>query len=138
MLSQSDLKIIHLLLSDSRITLSEIAKKLEVSQPAVQKRIQRLKSDGIITGSTIILNQSKIGWKRALVAINTTRNSYQTVLDSVGKLAMVTAVYQTTGPYSIAVELVGPVGVVNGVISHIRKLKGVKDFYPISLVEKVH
>ncbi|MFH1785194.1 MAG: AsnC family transcriptional regulator [Candidatus Micrarchaeota archaeon] len=138
MINQSDLKIIHLLLTDSRITLAKIAKKLGVSQPAVQKRIRRLKSIGIIIGSTIILNQSKIGWKRALVAINTTKESYRSVLSSVNKLSMVTAVYQTTGPYAITIELVGPAGVVNGVISHIEKIKGVRDFCPISLVEKVY
>ena len=138
MLTQPDLKIIRFLLSDSRVTLAEIAKKLGVSQPAVQKRIRRLKSVGIITGSTIILNQSKIGWKKALVAINTTKEAYLPILNLLGKLPMVTSIYQTTGPYSIAVELVGPAGVVNRVVSHIKKIKGIRDFCPISFSERVY
>jgi DNA-binding Lrp family transcriptional regulator len=119
------------------MTLSQIAKELGVSQPAIQKRISRLKAEGIITGSTIILNQSKIGWKRALIALNTTKNKYSNILAQIKKLPMVTAVYQTTGPYSIAVELVGPAGVVNCVISHMEKMNGVRDFYPVSFAERV-
>ncbi|VVC03072.1 HTH-type transcriptional regulator Ptr2 [Candidatus Bilamarchaeum dharawalense] len=137
MLDSSDLKIIHLMLSNSRITLSEIAKVLHISQPAVQKRIQRLKSIGVITGSTILLNQSKIGWKHAFVVVNADRDKYQSVIASVRKLPMITAVYQTTGPYAIAIEIVGPAGVVNGVITHIEKIKGVRDYCPISFIEKV-
>ncbi|MFH1520451.1 MAG: winged helix-turn-helix transcriptional regulator [Candidatus Micrarchaeota archaeon] len=137
MLDSSDLKIIHFMLKNSRITLSEIAKNLKISQPAIQKRIQRLKSKGVIVGSTILLNQSKIGWKRAFVAVNADHKYYHSVIDSIKKLSMVTAIYQTVGPFAIGVEVVGPAGVVNGVIDHIRKIKGVRDFCPISLTDRV-
>lgn len=136
MMDKSDLKILHLLLKDARMPLSKIAKELGVSQPAAQKRIEKLKSKGIIVGSRALLNERIIGWKRALVALNSDRKSYMGLLEALKKLPMVTAVYQTTGPYSIGVELVGPAGVVNGIMEHIGRMKGVRDFCPISLEEK--
>ena len=137
MMDQSDLRILHMLLKDSRMSLSKIAKELGISQPAAQKRIEKLKSKGIIIGSTVLLNEKMIGWKHALVVLNAGRKDYMRLLDALKKLPTVTAVYQTTGPYAIGVEMVGAAGVVDGIISHIRKMKGVRDFCPISLEEKV-
>lgn len=126
-----------MLLQDSRAPLSRIAKELGISQPAAQKRIEKLKAKGIIIGSTVLLNEKMIGWKHALVMLNAGKKDYMGLLDSLKKLPTVTAVYQTTGPYAIGVEMVGPAGVVDGMISHIQKMKGVRDFCPISLEEKV-
>ncbi|MDD2655280.1 MAG: winged helix-turn-helix transcriptional regulator [Candidatus ainarchaeum sp.] len=137
MMDRSDLRILHMLLKDSRMSLSRIAKELGMSQPAAQKRIEKLKSKGIIVGSTVLLNERMIGWKRALVVLNADRRNYLAIIESVKKMHTVTAVYQATGPYGIGIELVGPAGVVNGVIAHIGKMKGVRDFCPISLEEKV-
>ncbi|MCX6769037.1 MAG: Lrp/AsnC family transcriptional regulator [Candidatus Micrarchaeota archaeon] len=137
MMDQSDLRILHMLLKDSRMSLSKIAKELGMSQPAAQKRIEKLKAKGIIIGSTVLLNERMIGWKRALVVLNADKKNYMELLDTLKKLPTVTAVYQATGPYAIGVELVGPAGVADGVIAHIRKMKGVRDFCPISLEEKV-
>jgi len=137
MMDQSDLRILHMLLKDSRAPLSKIAKELGISQPAAQKRIEKLKSKGIIIGSTVLLNEKMIGWKHALVVLNAGKKDYMRLLDALKKLPTVTAVYQTTGPYAIGVEMVGAAGVVDGMIAHIRKMKGVRDFCPISLEEKV-
>ena len=137
MMDQSDLRIIRILLQDSRTSLAKIAKELGMSQPAAQKRIEKLKAKGIIIGSTVLLNERMIGWKRALVVLNADKKKYLAIIDSVKKMHTVTSVYQATGPYAIGVELVGPAGVVNGVIAHIGKMKGVRDFCPISLEEKV-
>jgi Lrp/AsnC family transcriptional regulator for asnA, asnC and gidA len=137
MLDPSDLKIINMLLKNSKIPLSKIAKELGVSQPAAQKRLEKLKSKGIIIGSTVLLNERKIGWKRALVAMNVRKESYDEVLEALGKLPMVVGVYQATGPYAIAVEMIGPSGMVNGIITHIRRMKGVRECCPVSLIERV-
>lgn len=137
MMDQSDLRILRMLLKDSRMSLSKIAKELGISQPAAQKRIEKLKSKGIIIGSTVLLNERMIGWKRALVVLNAGKDEYMGLLDALKKMHTVTSVYEATGPYAIGIELVGPAAVVNGVIAHIRKMKGVRDFCPISLEEKV-
>ncbi|HNT60696.1 MAG TPA: AsnC family transcriptional regulator, partial [Candidatus Bilamarchaeaceae archaeon] len=69
MMDKSDLRILHLLLKDARAPLSRIAKELGVSQPAAQKRIEKLKSKGILIGSKALLNEKMIGWKHALVVM---------------------------------------------------------------------
>jgi hypothetical protein len=49
----------------------------------------------------------------------------------------VTGVYHSTGPYGIVVELTGPSAVMNGVLSHMERMKGVSECCALSIVEKV-
>ena len=136
-MDSSDLKILRMLLTDARMPLSLIARQLGISQPAAQKRIEKMKAKGIIIGSMVLLNGSKIGWKRAMVSLNVRKAGYDATLAVLAKLPMVSGVYQCTGPYGILVELLGPVGVINGVVAHIKGMKGVIESCPISIVEKV-
>jgi DNA-binding Lrp family transcriptional regulator len=133
----SDLKIINLLLKDSRMPLSRIAKELGISQPAVQKRVGKLKAAGIIMGSTAVLNIGRLGWKREIVALNVKKEGYSALLAALSKLPLVSGVYNATGPYGIVVELLGPAAIVNGVVAHMEKMKGVAECCPISIVERV-
>ena len=136
-MDSSDLKILRMLLLDARAPLSRIAKALGISMPAVQKRIERLKNKGVIVGSRIIINDSMIGWKRAIVALNASKAGYAGLLAQITKLPLVTGISQVTGPYSILVELQGPSGVINAVIAHIRKMHGISDCCAISIAERV-
>jgi len=57
-----DAKLITLLLKDARTKTKDLAKACGISSTAVGKRIQKLKGNGTITGSTLMLNMSKIGF----------------------------------------------------------------------------
>jgi DNA-binding Lrp family transcriptional regulator len=136
-MDSTDLEIIKALLKDARSPLSELSAKLGISMPAVQKRIEKLKGKGIISGSSIHLNTGIIGWKRAQVLVNVKRSAYDAFLSHAAKLPLVTGIYQATGPYAVLVEFLGPAGVVNAVISHVKGMGGVVDCCAISLAEKV-
>jgi DNA-binding Lrp family transcriptional regulator len=136
-MDSTDLKIIRMLLRDARFPLSGIALRLGISMPAVQKRIEKLKSKGILVGSAVILNTGMIGWKRALVMVNVRRADYEDFLSQAAGLPLVSGVYQATGPYAVLLEFLGPAGVVNAVTAHVRKMNGVVDCCAVSLAEKV-
>ncbi len=51
-----DLKLIYLLMDNSRLSISELAERLGVSRPTVKSRLDRLEKEGIIQGYTIKLN----------------------------------------------------------------------------------
>ena len=57
-----DAKLITLLLKDARTKTKDLAKTCGISSTAVGKRIQKLKENGTITGSTLLLNMSQIGF----------------------------------------------------------------------------
>ena len=45
-----------------RITMSELARRLGMSSPAVTERVQRLEAKGIITGYRVDLDPRALGW----------------------------------------------------------------------------
>ena len=137
MLDTTDIKIIHMLLKNAKVSLAEVGAEVGISQPAARKRLEKLKKKGIVTGSTVTLNERRIGWERALLALDISKSNYLKTLDSIQSTPMVTAVYTATGPYSLAVEVLGPVGIIKEVTKHISKIKGVKELCPITFVEKI-
>ena len=137
MLDSTDLKVLHLLLKKGCPSLSEIGEHTGMSVQAARKRLQKLKQKGIILGSSVMLNERRIGWERAILALNISRNNYLKTVEAIKSTTLVNSVYTTTGPYSLAVEVLGPVGIVKEVTRHIGKIKGVNELCPITFVEKI-
>ncbi len=137
MLDTTDMRILHMLLKNAKVSLAEVGKEIGISQPAARKRLEKLKKKGIVLGSTVTLNERRIGWERALLALAISKFNYLKTLDAIQSTPMVTAVYTTTGPYTLAVEVLGPVGIIKEVTKHISKIKGVNELCPITFVEKI-
>lgn len=55
-LDDIDLKLIYLLMDNSRLSISELAERLGVSRPTVKSRLDRLEQEGIIQRYTVKLN----------------------------------------------------------------------------------
>ena len=57
-----DQRIIALLTADARASFAEIGTKVSLSAPAVKRRVDRLRANGIIKGFTTIVEPSALGW----------------------------------------------------------------------------
>ncbi|NJE41952.1 TRASH domain-containing protein [Thermococcus sp. GR6] len=55
-LDELDLKLIYLLMDNSRLSISELAERLSVSRPTVKTRLEKLEKEGIIKRYTIKLH----------------------------------------------------------------------------------
>ena len=61
-LDEVDQRIIALLQEDARASYSEIGTKVSLSAPAVKRRVDRLRSAGVIRGFTAVVDPAAIGW----------------------------------------------------------------------------
>ena len=61
-LDEIDSTIIEMLKNDARTSFREIARSLKVSPDTISNRFERLKQQGIILGSTVVINPKKIGY----------------------------------------------------------------------------
>ncbi|MFX1297754.1 MAG: Lrp/AsnC family transcriptional regulator [Promethearchaeota archaeon] len=61
-LDRIDTTIIEMLKKNARTSLREIARKLHVSPDTVSSRFEKLEKQGIIVGSTVIIDPAKIGY----------------------------------------------------------------------------
>jgi len=57
-----NVRLLNELQRNPRITMSELARRLEMSSPAVTDRVQRLEDNGIITGYRLVLDPRALGW----------------------------------------------------------------------------
>ena len=57
-----DRRIIALLGADARASYAEIGSQVALSAPAVKRRVDRLRANGVIKGFTAVLDPAAIGW----------------------------------------------------------------------------
>ena len=57
-----DQRIVALLIADARSSYAEIGAKVSLSAPAVKRRVDRLRSTGVIKGFTTVIEPSALGW----------------------------------------------------------------------------
>ncbi|MFI5915411.1 Lrp/AsnC family transcriptional regulator [Dactylosporangium sp. NPDC051541] len=57
-----DQRIIALLQEDARSSYAEIGERVALSAPAVKRRVDRLRSSGVIRGYTALIDPGAVGW----------------------------------------------------------------------------
>lgn len=60
-IDEVDMRILHELQTDSRLSIRELSKRVNLSPPSVTERVRRLEEHNIIKGYTIRLNKKKLG-----------------------------------------------------------------------------
>lgn len=61
-IDEIDVRILQELQTDSRISIRELSKRVNLSPPSVTERVRRLEDSGILEKYTIRLNQKKLGF----------------------------------------------------------------------------
>ncbi len=61
LLDQTDHAIIAALMSDARASFAEIGQAVSLSAPAVKRRVDRLRSSGVIKGFTAVVDPAAVG-----------------------------------------------------------------------------
>jgi Lrp/AsnC family leucine-responsive transcriptional regulator len=105
-LDDTDHKILGQLQKDARISYTSLAKKLDLSDVAVKKRIDKLIEDGVIERFTISIDQKKSGLPlKALILIKTIPSEAHQINEELKKIKNLNVIFQTIGSFDIVVEL---------------------------------
>jgi DNA-binding Lrp family transcriptional regulator len=62
-----DHQIIALLRENARRSFQDIGSRVSLSAPAVKRRVDRMETEGVITGYAAIVDPSKLGWNTMAV-----------------------------------------------------------------------
>jgi DNA-binding Lrp family transcriptional regulator len=57
-----DQRIIASLVADARASYAEIGNRVSLSAPAVKRRVDRLRAEGVIKGFTAVVDPAAVGW----------------------------------------------------------------------------
>jgi DNA-binding Lrp family transcriptional regulator len=62
-LNELDERIVRVLAEDARRSYADIGSEVGLSAPAVKRRVDRLRAEGAITGFTVRVDPSALGWE---------------------------------------------------------------------------
>ncbi len=97
-----DLGILDALKEDARTSFREIAKRLNVSPDTVGNRYERLRKEGVIIGSTVVVDPSKLGYTFiARFGINVRPAYSSQVLEQIIKFPSVIIASKLVGSYDL-------------------------------------
>ncbi|MBV7275520.1 Lrp/AsnC ligand binding domain-containing protein [Clostridium thailandense] len=107
-LDDLDLQILDILIKDSRTPFLEIARQCHVSGGTIHVRMKKMEDIGIIKGTKLILDTSKLGYDVCcFVGIYLDKaNSYNMVLEQLKLINEIVELHYTTGQYSIFVKVI--------------------------------
>ena len=122
---KTDEQIIATLTQDSRISNTDLAAKLNMSESAIRRRIANLKDSGRIRKFTVEVDDQKLSSAITWVSVNPSVPTNQ-VSSRVKGVAGVDVVYETAGQFDLAVLVKGAnIVEVNKSIEAIRRVEGV-------------
>ena len=102
-----DRQILNFLIEDARMPYLEIARKLIVSGGTIHQRIDRMKSVGIIEGSTLNLSYKNLGYDvTVFLGIHlTSSKELGQVIKKLSSFPEVMEAHYTTGNYALLVKI---------------------------------
>lgn len=147
-MDETDLAIIKKFTEDARISFRKIAEELGISPDTVINRYAALQKEGVIRGSTIVINPKKIGYQAMAVfmidtspahilATEATPPDSSQILDKLIQMPNIIVATKTVGDHdllaiSVAIDFEHLIQVRND----IEKIPGVKDMQVSFWVEK--
>ena len=102
-LDEIDHQILDMLIDNTRIPFTDIAKKLLISAGTVHVRVKKMEEAGIIRGSSLTLDYKKLGYSFIAYVGVYLNNTSQTkfVLERINEIPFVTVAHITTGKFNI-------------------------------------
>ena len=102
-LDEIDHQILDMLIDNTRIPFTDIAKKLLISAGTVHVRVKKMEEQGIIKGSSLTLDYKKLGYSFIAYVGVFLNNTSQTkfVLERINEISYITVAHITTGKFNI-------------------------------------
>jgi DNA-binding Lrp family transcriptional regulator len=142
-LDENDYELLRALKKDSRKTVAELSKQLQMPRSTVHERIIRMKNNGIIKRFTIEEDYKKTGLPTMAFALASydpqQKLNQHEVASEVAKIPGVLGVYIISGEWDMLIKIRGrsieDIGTT--ILERIRSVKGILKTYTMSCFEVV-
>ena len=122
-----DTQILKVLTADARTNQKEIAKKCGITPAAVLRRIKRLKANGVIVGTRILIDENLVGNPYNTTVLIDVANAFENdVKQAVRNLENVIVCAESIGRYNLcSLIIVHDLTELNRTVSNIKNIRGV-------------
>ena len=108
-LDRLDVAILEALQENARMPLSEVGRRIGLSQPATSERVKRLEERGIIAGYGVRIDPAALGLgSMAIVRLKTTHEHIKPALRAFGEMPHVIEVHRMTGEDCFLLKVLVP------------------------------
>ncbi|MBP2045868.1 Lrp/AsnC family transcriptional regulator [Methanobacterium aggregans] len=138
-MDDTDMEILRSLVENSRITISQMSKEIDVPDATISNRLKKLEKNAI-KQYTLILNPETLGLKvTAIIIIQTESEKHENVEKELSILKEVSEVYSISGEYDILIKVwAHSIQELNRIVnSKIRSVDGVEDLTEMIVMERV-
>jgi Lrp/AsnC family transcriptional regulator, involved in the regulation of lysine biosynthesis len=125
-LDKTDELILQILRQDSRLAFVGIARKVDLSEAAVRRRVSNLVKEGMIKRFTIDVDEPQTATSAITYVSVSPSSPTADVSKKLRSVKGVETIYETTGPFDIAAIIKGAsISEVNKSVEEVRRLDGV-------------
>ncbi|WP_071907791.1 Lrp/AsnC family transcriptional regulator [Methanobacterium congolense] len=138
-MDDTDMEILRSLVENSRITISQMSKEIDIPDATISNRLKKLEKNAI-KQYTLILNPETLGLKvTAIIIIQTESEKHENVEKELSVLEEVSEVYSISGEYDILIKVwAHSIHELNRIVnSKIRSVDGVEDLTEMIVMERV-
>lgn len=108
-LDRLDIAILEALQENARTPLSEVGRRVGLSQPATSERVKRLEDRGILAGYTARLDAAALGLgMMAIIRLKTTHEHIKPALKAFAEMPHVIEVHRLTGEDCFLLKILVP------------------------------
>ncbi|TDR80551.1 Lrp/AsnC family transcriptional regulator [Paludibacterium purpuratum] len=101
-----DKKILTALHENARISYAELARRVNLSAPAVADRVEKLEHAGVITGYHARINPAKIGYPiQGLIELTVKHQDYYIVMEQLGTMPEILECFSVTGTSGLLLKV---------------------------------
>ena len=106
-MDETDFRILSLLSQDAQMPYTEVAKKADVSSGTVHLRVKKLKDIGVIKGTTLSMDYTKMGWKLTMFVMIWLNKStaFKESIDLLSKIPEVVKIHHVTGDFGVFIKI---------------------------------
>ena len=108
-LDPTDLSMIEILQQDGRISVSELGRRVGLSQPAASERLKRLEERGVISGYRAIVDPAAVGLgMMAVIRLRTSHEHIRPCLKQFSEMPEIIEILRLTGEDCFLLKVLVP------------------------------
>ncbi|NTF40359.1 Lrp/AsnC family transcriptional regulator [Rhizobium rhizogenes] len=108
-LDPTDMSIIEILQQDGRISVSELGRRVGLSQPAASERLKRLEERGVIAGYRAVIDPAAVGLgMMAVIRLRTSHEHIRPCLKQFSEMPEIIEVLRLTGEDCFLLKVLVP------------------------------